>query len=285
MTQDTVRRALDLVEDLRADIDFEIDDVITEIIRDLPDDYFRRLRRSDQLKHLRALLAISICQLDNEIMLRSKDDRHVAVIARQDYPGLLAKILERLPSDRPLIKAQIFTSKAHNFIIDLFEFDSASENPDAEAAVADVRAVETSVDQVADSLGVERAKVAEFVSYYPPASPVLTLADEIQEHYQAFVELEVSKNLFVSWRVEPNEPIGKLTVATNQMSAREVFARSAGFLAAQSLDVGKAFLNDLSLGDSKLASIASFSVSSSDSVLDESMIKIEDMLKNFAQSE
>ena len=139
MIEDTTRRALDLVEELRAEIDFEIDDVIADILRDLPDEYFQRLRRSDQLKHLKTLLAISICQLDNQISLRSKDDRHIAVIGRQDYPGLLAKIVKRLPSEEPLIAAQIFTSKAHKFIIDLFEFEVPNPNGINDKAMVDLR--------------------------------------------------------------------------------------------------------------------------------------------------
>ena len=36
-------RTYDLVEELRADIDFELEDVITEIVRELPEDYFQRV--------------------------------------------------------------------------------------------------------------------------------------------------------------------------------------------------------------------------------------------------
>ena len=67
MNENPTNRMYDLVEELRADIDFELDDVITHIVRDLPEDYFHRLKRKDQLIHLKALLAISFCQLEEEI--------------------------------------------------------------------------------------------------------------------------------------------------------------------------------------------------------------------------
>lgn len=276
MTEDTTRRALDLVEELRAEIDFEIDDVIADIIRDLPEQYFQRLRRSDQLKHLKTLLAISICQLDNQISLRSKDDRHIAVIGRQDYPGLLAKIVKRLPSEQPLIAAQIFTSKAHTFIIDLFEFDVPNPNGINNGAMVELHVIETAVDTVSDDLGVGRELVAEFVAHYPRSSQVLNSPETIKVHFQAFVQLQEKQKPYVSWQVD--EKAAMLTVATNKMQARDVFRRSAEFLAEKSLDINAAFLNDLALSASSQetrAAIASFAVSNSNGPLTELTIDVE----------
>ncbi len=77
MSTDSSQRAYHLVEELRAEVDFEIDDVITTIIRNLPEEYFRSLAHEDQLTHLKALLAISICNLKRELTLRSDDDRQL----------------------------------------------------------------------------------------------------------------------------------------------------------------------------------------------------------------
>ena len=276
MIEDTTRRALDLVEELRAEIDFEIDDVIANIIRDLPDQYFRRLRRSDQLKHLKTLLAISICQLDNQISLRSKDDRHVAVIGRQDYPGLLAKIVKRLPTGQPLIAAQIFTSKTHNFIIDLFEFEVPNPDGVNDKAMVDQHEIETAVDTVSDELGVARDQIAQFVASYPRTSQVLNYPEILKGHFQAYSQLQERNKPYISWEV--GDDVSRLTVATNKMRAREVFRRSAEFLAEKSLDINAAFLNDLAANESGgqgRASIASFAVSNSTGPLTELTIDID----------
>ncbi len=283
MTEDTVRRAYDLVEELRAEIDFEIDEVIAEIIRDLPDDYFSRLRRADQLKHLKTLLAISVCQLDNEIVLRSQDERQIAVIARQNYPGLLAKIVKGLPSDHPLIEAQIFTSKAHKFIIDLFEFDCLDDQSTEPAPVVPPHEVENSIDQVALLLGVEREVIANFVGHYPRSSQVLTSIDEIKQHFQAYVQLEETGRPFYKWRIE-SEATAKLVVATSHMTAHQVFYRTARFLADKSLDIEEAFLNELSVGGTGNAAIASFSVSSELRTLTEATLAVEELASFLAKS-
>lgn len=285
MIEDTTRRALDLVEELRAEIDFEIDDVIADILRDLPDEYFQRLRRSDQLKHLKTLLAISICQLDNQISLRSKDDRHIAVIGRQDYPGLLAKIVKRLPSEQPLIAAEIFTSKAHTFIIDLFEFEVPNPDGVNDRAMVDLHEIETAVDKVSAESGVDRKEIADFVAQYPRTSRVLSSPTTIRVHFQAYVKLqERDKPSYINWHVGKSG--ARLTVATNKMRAREVFRRSAEFLAEKSLDIDAAFLNDFAVnesGQNNRAAIASFAVSNSNGPLTELTIEKEGLANYLAE--
>jgi hypothetical protein len=262
MTEDTARRAHDLVEELRAEIDFEIDDVVAQIIRDLPDDYFRRLKREDQLKHLKTLLAISICHLDQEIVLRSEDGRHVAVIARQDYPGLLAKILQKLPNDRPLVEATIFSSRTHNFIIDLFEFETAENPEDLKRLVPTVEphVVANTIDEVSAKLGVTTEQVAAFVEQYPKSSQTLESPEEIAEHYSAHLALGDGQNLYLRWNSDSRPAHAKLTIATRELTAREVFQRAAEFFAERQLDIEEAFLNDLTYPDGSHASISSFEI-------------------------
>lgn len=277
MPENTVRRAHELVEELRADIDFEIDDVIADIVRGLPDDYFSRLRRSDQLKHLKTLLAISICHLDNEIVLRSKDDRQVAVIARQNYPGMLVKILKRLPNDQPMVGAKIFTSKAHDFIIDLFEFESDLGSGSEEEGLERFE-VDNSIDEVALSLGVAREKVEAFIAHYPANSQVLNSTNTIKAHYLACDYVLKNGQPFVHWGIRSNGA-ARLTMASDKLTARELFQRSAEFLAEQTHDIEQAFLNDLTLDVSHRISIASFSVSSAAAPLDRDSINAKELAK------
>lgn len=250
-------RMHDLVEELRADIDFELDDVISNIVRDLPEDYFHRLKRKDQLTHLKALLAISFCQLDEEIMLRGTDGRHVAVVARQNYPGLLASILKRLPADQTLVGAKIFTSKAHDFIIDLFEFD-ASQNGETE--VVEPYVVENTVNLVAQKTGKSVQTIDAFVAHYPASSEILNSVDELCEHYMAYEDLKQT-DIAVRLSKQTGSEKPRITIAANCLTAREVFQRSAEFLAKEALDIEQAFLNDLSTRKDCGIAISSFVIS------------------------
>ncbi len=257
MNENPTNRMYDLVEELRADIDFELDDVISNIVRDLPEDYFHRLKRKDQLTHLKALLAISFCQLEEEIMLRGTDGRHVAVVARQNYPGLLANILKRLPTDQTLVGAKIFTSKAHDFIIDLFEFD-ASQDGDAE--FMEPLVVVNTVNLVAQKTGKSVQTIDAFVAHYPTSSEILNSVDELCEHYLAYENLNQT-DVAVRLSKQTGSEKPRITIAANCLTAREVFQRSAEFLGAESLDIQQAFLNDLSTRKDCGVAISSFVLS------------------------
>jgi hypothetical protein len=268
MSHDTAIRAHGLVEELRAEVDFEIDDVIANIIRNLPEEYFRSLAHEVQLTHLKALLAISICNLKRELTLRSDDNRHVAVIARQNYPGLLAKIIAGLPDEQPLIGAKIFTSITHDFIIDLFEFkpSSLNEQPDGPSQLEK----DDTVEMVARLTGESIETVTEFVAAYPPGSRVLASPEEVHEHYLAFREARSSNDIAVRW-VKQNStteggtdeplPITKITVSASKFRARDLFQATAEFLSQQDGDIEQAFLDDFPLNEQNHIAISSFVVS------------------------
>jgi UTP:GlnB (protein PII) uridylyltransferase len=258
---DTAQRVHGLVEELRAEVDFEIDDVIANIVRNLPEEYFASLAHEDQLTHLKALLAISICNLKRELTLRSEDDRHIAVIARQNYPGLLAKIIHGLPDEQPLIGAKIFTSKTHDFIIDLFEF-----KPDCAAlqsAGLSRLNLEDLISEVAKQTGATSDEISQFVSFYPPCSRVLESTTEVSEHFLAFREARTSGEIAVRWSTLPaaactNATCTKITVSTGKMRARDLFQATARFLSQHEADIEQAFLDDFPLDDRNHIAVSSF---------------------------
>ena len=84
-------------------------------------------------------------------MLRYDNGRHIAVVSRQNYPGLLANILQRLPGDSKLVGAKIFTSIESDFIIDLFEFKSSDEDL-SETSISPAE-VEQTIEEVAQGTG------------------------------------------------------------------------------------------------------------------------------------
>ena len=268
MPHKTASRAHGLVEELRAEVDFEIDDVIANIIRDLPEEYFRSLAHEVQLAHLKALLAISICNLKRRLTLRSDDDRHIAVISRQNYKGLLAKIIAGLPDEQPLIGAKIFTSITHDFIIDLFEFKPSS--PDNQPTGPSQLEKDDTVEMVAKLAGESIETVTEFVSAYPPGSRVLASPEEVHEHYLAFREARKSNDIAIRWVEqtasaengdEDHLPITKITVSASQFRARDLFQATAAFLAQHDADIEQAWLDDFPLDEQNHIAISSFVVS------------------------
>ena len=265
MSDSTQSRTYDLVEELRADIDFELEDVITEIVRELPEDYFQRVQHKDQLVHLKALLALSFCKLQEELVFRSSDGVHTAVIARQNYSGQLANILQRLPTERTLTGAKIFTSRNHGFIIDLFEFeplDGSSLPPDLSSETS----VEESIAQVAEMTQTDGEVIRKFISSYSPTSQILDYPDSLAEHF--FAANEVRESNCPSTRTMKDKKTGAgcigLTVASQKIGTRQLVQMVAEYLGQHNFDIEKAFLHDLTFENQLNIAIASFELTHPD---------------------
>ena len=253
------QRAHEIVEELRADIDFEIDDVISKIIRGLPDEYFRILSRSEQMKHLKALLALGVCNVDQEIMMQSDDEKFIAVVARKNFPGLLAKILKGLPNQRELVGAKIFTAKDQQFIIDLFEFKT--ESPIAPSSKIELLELQQKIENVAKLTGQSIDEIGQFASQYDPSSPVFEDESYLAAQFSAYQMVANNDQLAVNVSRSTGTKNHQLTVASGAEKAFDVFQKTAGYLAQKSCDIEQAVLHDFACPSGKRASIASFRLS------------------------
>lgn len=256
MTIEGTSRTYALIEELRADIDFELEDVITEIVRELPEDYFQRVKHADQLVHLKALLALSFCKLQEELMFRSGDGIHIAVIARRNYSGQLADILNRLPRDQNLIGAKVFTSQSHNFIIDLFEFE-ASSDAQSQQPLSD-QTLKTAAQALVARLDADVETIAEFLSHYSPKNQILDQTNSLCEHFLAYQQLSPDKRLAVRVIETSTENLIRLTTASQRIDARSLVYCVADYLGQASFNIERAYLNDLLFEDSEKVAIASF---------------------------
>jgi len=253
-------RTQTIIEDLRADIDFELDDVLVKIVNGLPEAYFRSFSNVDLLKPLKALLALGICQLDDEIMLRSDDGNQITVVANRNYPGQLANILKRLPDQSPLLGARVFTSKDHDFIIDLFEYKNKSSDQPA-ASDSDL---EQLIEDVAGILGKSADTVSEFVGHYDRHNRILRYPEQVVEQFLAFNDIEHSKDAVVRFSNVPDSKMIQLTVSLGCSTAKQVFQQSAEFLGQRDMDIERAWMHDIfPLGGNVHAAIASFLVDDS----------------------
>ena len=261
MSEKIEQRAYEIVEELRADIDFELDDVIARIVRGLPEDYFKMLSRDDQLRQLKALLAMGVCNLDEEIMLRSDDGRQVAVVTRKNYPGLLANILKRIPTENELIGAKIFTSTEHDFIIDVFEFKPNGQSE--QITPIDSVEVESTIDKVALAIGKPVGQIREFVSHYHPGNRILSSPKDVTEQYLVFLDAERTNETAVRWIEAGDADLSRVTIASGSRPARDVFRKTAEFLAKRLLDIEQAYLHEIPTDHNSRMAIASFLVSGS----------------------
>lgn len=259
-------RTQSLIEDLRADIDFEIDDVIAHIVRGLPADYFKCLSGDDQQRQLKALLGLRLCEFEGEVLLPSEDGRQVSVVATRNYAGQLAKILQRLPRERSLRAARIFTSTAHDFIIDVFDFESGAGQGTGLDSIA---ARESLCEEVALLSQAAVDAVTQFVDHYPPDSPLLQLPDQLALQYQAFRRLTSERSVVIDWQTLADESYVRATIGVGHRGAREVFERSTEHFGQLGWDINQAWLHEVPWADEGLAALASFNITPDSPNLDQ----------------
>ena len=233
-------RVHDLIEELRADIDFELDDAVTAIVRNLPEEYFESVRRENQLTHLKALVASRICNLQSEIFVPCCDGRQIAVVGRRNYRGQLAKILNGLPSGRRILSASAYTSSAHDFIIDLFDLDFDAE--DSTASSVDPAMV-TALTSVVDCSPEDADAFLLLFANLRSGDP---LARRLPNLYHAYQKCDGTVAALHWWQDGDATPeLRKLTLAVCHSNEKQVLYQLASLVSQHTLDIRNASMDVL----------------------------------------
>ena len=157
--------------------------------------------------------------------------------------------------------ARVFTSKDHDFIIDLFEF-SGRANTD-QPAISSVATAQL-IEDVASITNQSTDSITEFVSHYNRHNRILKYPNQVAEHFLAFNEIEHSQDVVVRCKLDAETKQTQITVSLGNATGKEVFQGSAEFLGKQELDIERAWLHDLfPLDAASHVAIASFLVDSS----------------------
>jgi len=234
--EDSSRRVSDLIEEIRADIDFELDDAVTDIVRDLPDEYFRRMNHENQVTHLKGLMATRICQLNGELFLPSADGSQIAVLGRKNYRGQLANILSELPGKRTrLVGANIYTARSHGFILDVFEFET-DQGPVAAATFS-----EEITERLATATSSQIDATRDFLSRIRTTSAKAPNLEKLTRFYKACKKVDASHPVVVD-QGEPSDGRFNIVVAIHAQDERLTFRKTAESLAGLALDIEQAEL-------------------------------------------
>lgn len=235
-SDDSARRVSDLIEEIRADIDFELDDAVTDIVRDLPDEYFQRMNHENQVTHLKGLIASRICQLNGELFLPASDGSQVAVIGRNNHRGQLANILSELPGKKTrLVGANIYTARSHGFILDVFEFET-DQQPAVDASFsAEV------IEKLCHKTGSDNNTVSEFLSRIRTTSAKSPDLEKLSRFFLVYQQVN-PENPVVVERGECSSDMMNVVVAVHAQDERATFQLTTESLSNLSLDIEQAEL-------------------------------------------
>lgn len=255
------------IQSLRQEMISQIDDRIADTLASLPDEYFQQFSDAERLQHFKALVALKVCDIDQEIMLRQQDGARVTVISSQNYPGQLARMMNDLPSDSPLVGAKIFTSADEDFIVDVFEYQTDDVAAPASLNSASVPRVDV-VKNVMQITGADQASIESFMDRYHQNHEILQSPEEIAPQFVALRETEHINDIKVICNLKPSandsERMAKITISAASSTTRDVIQRAADFLGRCNYDIRRAFCENVVVGDSVDVALLTFHVMFSD---------------------
>ncbi len=244
------------VRALRDKIIAELDDRIGDTLSRLPEEYFQQIPPDEHLQHFKALVAIKVCEIDQEIMIRHKNGNRVTVISHQNHPGLLARLIRGLPREKPLVGAKIFTSLDKDFIVDVFEFQDAFEK---KLAVSDSKELCGLVAKVQQLTGASAEEVATFVERYDSRNVILNSPEEVAHQYVALRETAHENDIKVLCE-KASDSTCQVTVSAASSTTRDVFERSAEFFGRQEIDIHRAVCENVIVRDTIDVALLTFNV-------------------------
>ena len=244
------------IQSLKQEIVDQMDDRIANIIGTMPSEYFAQLGDDERLAHFKALVAIKVCDIDQEIVLRKQDGSRVSFISCQNYPGQLARLMKELPDEHALVGANIFTSEDESFIADVFEFridsNRSSSNP---TDIGDGQRKKI-VEKVMALTGHSRIAIENFINRYHQSHQILDSPEEIADQYVALKETEHINDIKAIWKMNPkkdgysaNNLTAKITVSAASSTTRAVLLRAATYFGRCGLDIRRAVCENVVVQD------------------------------------
>ena len=244
------------IESLKQAIISQMDDRIANIVGTMPAEYFAQMGDDERLEHFKALVAIKVCDIDQEIVLRKQDGSRVSVISCQNYPGQLARLMTELAEEHPLVAANIFTSEDESFIADVFEFRVDSNPSSSDPVDASDAQRRTIVEQVMALTGHSRTAIENFINRYHQNHQILESPEEIADQYIALKETEHINDIKAIWKVNPkkegysaNNLTAKVTVSAASSTTRAMLLRAATYFGRCGLDIRRAVCDNVIVRD------------------------------------
>ncbi|MCP3905945.1 MAG: glutamate dehydrogenase [Planctomycetes bacterium] len=232
----------DVVHDVSASLQETAEEVVPWFMENMPLVYFQDTERAVQLSHLRAIIAARASGIPIELTLRNEDGSEWTSMRPQDYPGVLAELVSKLPHDRRLRAAKIHTADDGKLVLDTFEFGEPDRfDPDDPKQAEKLR------------LTIEHGG-----SHVPPVS-----ATEITEHFhrcsaeyiltvtplrlcnqlELFRTLEGTDGTVVALERESDPSLSRIVVAVGNATTRRMLERIATRLAFSDINIHRAYLD------------------------------------------
>ncbi len=236
-----------LDRELRETLAGSIHRLIPRFFNGMPPDYFFGVTRADQIKHLHALVATELSDISQELLIRSDDGRRYTFINDHSYPGQLGELLRRLPRERPLRSAKVYSSSDGSIVIDIFDFgEQPVFNPGEPLAAVKKRQI---LDYVAAQTDLCPEPIAQYIDRCS-AQYIRTLSSRrICAHYAMVESVCGSDSVYAALEQRDDEVRSRIVLACGNGDSRTMFERIARHLGQVNINIERAYVENVACRD------------------------------------
>ena len=257
-----------IIDELTGKLRTTAREVVPWFLGGMPRRYFEDTDPATRLQHLAAILALRASAMPIRLTLENADGSEWTFIQDRDYPGLLAELLDQLPSDRPLASAKLHTSAHDDLVLDVFRFapntgsvplfDPDDETQADKRAQALAYAKEKGIDRAPDD---GAASLDEFITWCP-AEYVSTVTP-----FRLVDGWQLSRDLFgtddtrvVVLPEDDGSAMWRISVFTGNAPANDMLRRASRYLGHVHADIQRAYFDRFDGGPGRSVLVASFVV-------------------------
>ena len=225
----------------------------------MPPVYFQDTPEKEQLEHLRAIIAARASGQPIELTLKNAESTKWTIMRPKDGPGVLAKMVSRLPMNKRLRSAKIHTSKDGTLCIDVFEF---GDSPLFEENDLNQRnKLKETIDWAnSESKNWEDNEIKDFFKCCAGEMISGLTPIRLHRHYSLFKILIGKDSAIVHLEEESDPNVSRIIVAAGNTTRRLMLERITQLLADKGINVHRAHLDSIKHTSGNNVAIMSFIV-------------------------
>lgn len=256
---DNIRRTL--IEETEKSIDW----VSSHFLQSMPPAYFREIEESTQLSHIRAILTSEAFGLPEGMIVADEEQNRFTVFNKRNYPGQLYELLNKLPRDRPLRHAKVYTSEDSLIVLDVFEFGISPlvdfEDENQKNRIKQIEAyVSTQCDNTTQRGSTTMPKFRKHISVCSARYINNCATERIWEHFELVQRCRESGNAIVQIQPPTTEESGNVSIVMHGEQKRYAIERVARYFGHKGIDIRKANLETFHYANSDAISLFDFQI-------------------------
>ncbi|MBK8010695.1 MAG: NAD-glutamate dehydrogenase [Deltaproteobacteria bacterium] len=232
----------DVIGRLRDQFQTAAQTLVPKFFRDMPNAYLRDTNRATQLQHLQALISAHTSGVPPKMTLVSPDGNTWTFLQQRDYPGVLAELVQLLPTDRELRSAKVYSAADGELVLDVFRFGDQPKFDPTDATQIEKRvAVLEFIAQLDKSTDLE--DIAQHFERSTASYLRSVSAARIYEHWRLWQRVRGTEDTVVEASEHVESDAVRINVAAGNADTRSFFFKLVTHLGRRRVNIRRAYLD------------------------------------------